>query len=252
MKQSCFFKCFISRACFIFSLILFMNLAPVYASGERIAILVDSEHQDKATLQMAARLQKDLKNVLTKRGGYDARIFESRNEFRKGEGEYLLHVSLIKYNPGSKAARIIVGFGAGSASLDIHYELISPREKLLLSKDDGCGTSLDWQRIARKLNENILAAIKPVIEGGDWGPARDEAVKPTRRRSEPDPEISKESENKPAPRKREKVNPPAPKDDSPESRPPAEQLRELEQLRNEGLITDEEYQSKRQEVLDRI
>ena len=243
MKQSNF-RSFLCRAGSIFSLILCMTLFPVYGSGERIAIIVDSQEQNKPTVQMAERLQKDLRNILVKRGGYDARILESRTEFRRGEGEYLIHITLIKYKPGSKAARIIVGFGAGSASLDIHYELLNPREKVLLSKDDGCGTSLDWQRIARKLNENILAAITPVIAGG--GRAQDSAedsYSPPSRRIEPSGQtVAAAAKEKPAPRKK----------NSSESRKPAEQLRELEQMQSEGLITEEEYQSKRQEVLDRI
>ena len=254
MKYIPFFRsCFLPKAGFILSLILLMPLAPVYASGERIAILVDSQEQNKATLQMAERLEKDLKNILRKRGGYDTRILESRTDFRKGEGEYLLNVTLVKYKPGSKAARIIVGFGAGSASLDIHYELFSPREKLLLSKDDGCGTSLDWQRIARKLNENILAMITPVISGGGRAQesSEEESLKP-RRRFEPSREIEEADESRPTSHKK-----PDPKSNrqmkkSSESPSPAEQLRELDQLRNEGLITGEEYESKRKEVLDRI
>lgn len=243
MKQSDF-RFFISRAGFIISLILFMTFIPVYGSGERIAIIVDSQEQNKPTLQMAERLQKDLRNILIKRGGYDARILESRTEFRRGEGEYLIHVTLIKYNPGSKAARIIVGFGAGSASLDIHYELLSSREKVLLSKDDGCGTSLDWQRIARKLNENILASITPVIAGGGRAQeSSEDEYSPPPRRIEPSGQTAAAAaKENPAPRKK----------NSSESRKPAEQLRELEQMRSEGLITEEEYQSKRQEVLDRI
>ena len=250
MKQSDF-RSFLCRAGSIFSLILCMTLFPVYGSGERIAIIVDSQEQNKPTVQMAERLQKDLRNILTKRGGYDTRILESRTEFRRGEGEYLIHITLIKYKPGSKAARIIVGFGAGSASLDIHYELLSPREKVLLSKDDGCGTSLDWQRIARKLNENILAAITPVIAGGGRAEesSEDEYSPPSRRI---EPSVEDASEENPAPRKKTESRPSSRKKGSSESLKPAEQLRELEQMQSEGLITEEEYKTKRQEVLDRI
>ncbi len=249
MKQSDF-RSFFTRAGFILSLILLMPLFPVYGSGERIAILVDCEESNKPTLQMAERLQKDLRNILTKRGGYDVRILESRFSFRKGEGEYLIHITLIKYKPGSKAARLLVGFGAGSASLDIRYELFSPREKKLLSKNDGCGTSLDWQRIARKLNENILREIIPYVSEGFRPEAPAEELKAPPHRSGGDQEMEEALPSRPSPPKREKAGAPVLKKNL--SGSATEQLRELEQMKNEGLITEEEYAGKRQEVLDRI
>jgi hypothetical protein len=48
------------------------------------------------------------------RAGYSARQIDSRSEFDPSSGEYLLPVKVIKYNPGSKAARILVGFGKNS------------------------------------------------------------------------------------------------------------------------------------------
>ncbi len=56
--------------------------------------------------------------------------------------------------------------GAGAASLDIHYEFVDPNGRALISKDDGVGTSVDWPRLARKLNENMLAAIQERLGGG--------------------------------------------------------------------------------------
>jgi hypothetical protein len=184
-----------------------------------IAIYLDRGGDDKATKQMGSWMEGDLKNVLQRRGGYTARIISSREDFKTGQGEYLVTTRIIRYNPGSKAARIIIGFGAGYASLDVHYELIGPSGNTLISKDDGCATSLDWQRLGRKLNENILAAIQPRIAAGD--------TVPLPAASEP----AKARENT------------ATKDT-------ADQLRRLEELYKQKLITDEEYQQKRRKILD--
>jgi hypothetical protein len=150
-------------------------------------------------------------------------------------------VRIVRYNPGSKAARMFVGLGAGAASLDIHYEFSDPRGRKMLSKDDGVGTSLEWQRLARKLNENILDAIQRRLASGE--PADVEEVVAVR--DEP-----KKSEERPASAQAiqasSEVVAPA------SSTEPAEQLRKLEAVRKEGLITDSEYQQKRQAILDRL
>ncbi|MEW5908440.1 MAG: DUF4410 domain-containing protein [Thermodesulfobacteriota bacterium] len=190
-------------------------------ASERIAVYLDRGGDDKATKQMGSWMEGDLKNVLQRRGGYPVRIISSRDEFKTGQGEYLVTVRILRYNPGSKAARIIIGFGAGYASLDVHYELIGPSGNTLISKDDGCATSLDWQRLGRKLNENILAAVKPRIAAGDTGlPV-----------TTPSPE--KTPENR-------------------QLKDSAEQLRQLEELYKQKLITDEEYQQKRKKIIESL
>ena len=232
---------------FFLMLSLFM---PAFAGQERIAVLVNAREQNKPTLQIMENMRKDLRNILSKRGGFNARILESKSEFRKGEQEYLLDVLITQYKPGSKAARIIVGFGAGAASLDIRYELISPRGKKLLSKEDGCGTSLDWRRLSRKLNENILAAISPVIESGGRGQEmRPEPSEPVK--EEPPAKNIARPIREMAPQKNRGFNPYTEQSPS-DSRSPAQRLKELDTLHSQGLVTDEEYKSKRQEVLDGI
>ena len=55
-----------------------------------------------------------------------------------------------------------VGFGAGAASLDNHYELLGPDLDLIMAWDDGVGTSGDWKRLPRKLNSNTVKKVN------DW------------------------------------------------------------------------------------
>ncbi|OGP59454.1 MAG: hypothetical protein A2V65_03940 [Deltaproteobacteria bacterium RBG_13_49_15] len=215
IKSALLFAC-----CFLF--ICCSGPARGARESRSIAVYLDRGGDDKATKQMGAWMEGDIKNVLARRGGYNVRIISSRDEFKSGQGEYLVTLKIIRYNPGSKAARIIVGFGAGYASLDIHYELIGPSGNTLISKDDGCATSLDWQRLGRKLNENILAAIQPRIAAGDLSP--EAAVTPA----------------------------PAKTTEAADPKNIAEQLRQLEELHEQKLITDDEYKQKRKKILDTL
>ncbi len=215
----------------------------VGAAGERFAILMDPGSTDRENRQMATRMERDLKKVLEKRGDYRARILRSADEFKADQDEYLLSVKIASYNSGSKAARIIVGFGAGTATLNIHYELTNPRGATVLSKEDGAGTSLDWQRLARKMNENILEAVQQRLARGDALKVEPGAPQP-----EPARKIG-------GPVSREVVAPssaPGVKSPAAASSEPAEQLRKLEALKKEKLISDSEYQQKRKEILDRL
>jgi hypothetical protein len=223
---------------------LFLGLAgTVGAAGERFAILMDPGSTDRENRQMATRMERDLKNVLEKRGDYRARILRSADEFKADQDEYLLEVKIVSYNSGSKAARIIVGFGAGTATVNIHYELTNPRGAKVLSKEDGAGTSLDWQRLARKMNENILEAVQQRLARGDALTVEPGAPPPEPARKIGGP-VSREVVTSPtAP-----VAPP-PAASSPD---PTEQLRKLEALKKEKLISDSEYKQKRKEILDRL
>jgi len=58
---------------------------------------------------------------------------------------------------------MIVGFGAGAVSMDISYELLNSKSKVILTKTDGVGSSGDWRRVARKLNENITKEVTQKI-----------------------------------------------------------------------------------------
>ncbi|PLX78634.1 MAG: hypothetical protein C0614_08465 [Desulfuromonas sp.] len=108
--------------------------------------------------QVGEWMERDLLNVL-KKAGYTPRLVAGRNEFRGGEEGYLLTVKIVKYNPGSKAARILVGFGAGSTSLDTRYELYGAKPQPLLAEDHGYGSSIDWFKIIQKLNREMVDAV---------------------------------------------------------------------------------------------
>jgi hypothetical protein len=108
--------------------------------------------------QLGIWAERDLMWMLG-RAGYSTRQIYSRSEFDPSSGEYLLSVRVIKYDPGSKAARFLVGFGAGSCSLDRFYELYGDGPEPLLSRDQGAGSSIDYSAVVQKLNQEMIDEV---------------------------------------------------------------------------------------------
>lgn len=117
----------------------------------------------KAQAQIGDWMEKDLGNILRRKGKYNTEILQSPSAFKGGSNTYLLNIKIVKYNPGSYAARTFVGFGAGSASMDITYELKNTSGKSILKASDGIGSGRDWRNVAKKLNANMFKAIKTKI-----------------------------------------------------------------------------------------
>ena len=117
-----------------------------------------TERQYQYRVEVGQWMERDLLNML-RRSGYDAALIESKGEFEAREGRYLLTVRIESYNPGSSAARFLVGFGAGAASLDNHYEFYGTAPQPLMIWDDGVGTSEHWTKLPRKLNANTVRKI---------------------------------------------------------------------------------------------
>lgn len=140
------------------------TLSETVSAGKKpmINVLMDIGGDDLTQAQIDQREQlndfmgKDLVRMLNK-AGYEANLIENRNQYIKGT--YLLKISIVKYNPGSKAARIVVGFGAGAVSLDTRYEFFAPGGNLLVSDEHGVGSSMDWTSCARKLNKQTVEAV---------------------------------------------------------------------------------------------
>lgn len=108
--------------------------------------------------QVADEFESDLVDVL-RANGYDAAAvaqIDNSNE----PGRYLLKTQILNYNAGSKAARMFVGFGAGSARLDAAFELLGPGGASYLKGTPGVSTGkADWRRVVRKVNEDIANAV---------------------------------------------------------------------------------------------
>lgn len=122
-----------------------------------------TEDEQNQLNQLGEWMENDLVRMAGQ-GGYDARLVGPGEQLELGPGHYLLTIAVVKYNPGSKAARMLVGFGAGSASLDVHYELRGAGAAPLLADDHGRASSKDWNYVARKVNQDIMIAATQAIE----------------------------------------------------------------------------------------
>jgi hypothetical protein len=117
--------------------------------------------QAKAQTQLSDWMDDDLVRVFARyaKVGYQAKLIEKRRDFKPQSNDYLLTVKIIEYRAGSKAARMLVGYGAGGVSLKIHYELFADGRNAITTKDDGVFSGREWISAARKLNENMAKAV---------------------------------------------------------------------------------------------
>ena len=102
--------------------------------------------QAKAQTQLSDWMDDDLVRVFDRyaKAGYQAKLIEKRKDFTPQPNNYLLTVKIIEYRAGSKAARMMVGYGAGGVRLNIHYELFAQGTNAILSKDDGVFSGREW------------------------------------------------------------------------------------------------------------
>ncbi len=133
--------------------------------GTTLFVLIDrgieksfTDNQVKSRDQVGDFMEQDLPSVL-KKAGFNARLISKRSEYQPTTGSYLLTVKITNYNPGSKAARMMVGYGAGSTSMDTHFELYGKDSKPLLSDNQSVGSGRDWRNVIRKINEQTTKAV---------------------------------------------------------------------------------------------
>jgi hypothetical protein len=137
--------------------------APKGPDGQKIAVEVSVdggwEQVDEANPKQVSQ-RRQLVNFIEKEtvrqlsgSGYEANLIDSAKGPKAGARQLKLRV--VNYNPGSAAARVLVGFGAGAAVLDISAEY-KDGGKLLLSTMKSTASGTDWRRNVRKIDILIM------------------------------------------------------------------------------------------------
>lgn len=127
--------------------------------SENIAVLsLDGNLPDQTDDQIAeldrvlAWMDRDIITNL-KRSGFNAVLVKNKKEYSAKMGN-LLVIDVEDFNAGNSALRGFVGFGAGSASLDLDYKLLNAKGGKLLAWKDGVGSSKGGTYCAQTLNVN--------------------------------------------------------------------------------------------------
>ncbi|MEY4515537.1 MAG: hypothetical protein RLZZ450_7659 [Pseudomonadota bacterium] len=72
----------------------------------------------------------------------------------------MLRVKIANYNAGSKAARMMVGWGAGAAVLNTNFEFYGPDSQApYVVGSPSVGSGRDWKNSARKVNLQTVDAV---------------------------------------------------------------------------------------------
>jgi hypothetical protein len=109
-------------------------------------------------------MEGDLVDILNKTG-YQATRTEDAT-LQAGPGRYLLRLKISNYNAGSKAARMLVGWGAGAAQLDTHFELVADGGAVAVAGDPSVASGRDWKNAARKVNLQTVDSVNARIKQG--------------------------------------------------------------------------------------
>jgi hypothetical protein len=139
--------------------------APTLPGGAKIALMVFFDRgtaamePEKAQQinQLADWAEPDFLSILNNMGFAVAQVADPNTP--PGPGRYVVRYRIINYNAGSKAARMLVGWGAGSARLDTGYELIGPNGTVYTQGAPSVSSSRDWKNAARKVNQEAANAI---------------------------------------------------------------------------------------------
>ncbi len=110
--------------------------------------------------RVCAWMDRDIIKQLN-RAGYTAKLLKNRSDF-KGPG-HLLIIDIDRFNPGNRAARAFVGFGAGGSSLDLNYQLFDSQKKLVNEWKDGVGSSKGGTYCAQTLNRNTINQLNNIL-----------------------------------------------------------------------------------------
>ncbi len=140
--------------------------APKNPDGSQIAILLYTDRGIQPDMppdrvqqidQMSEWMENDLIAILNKTGYAATRVAGA--DTQAGPGRHVLKVTVKDYSAGSKAARMLVGFGAGAVVLDTHFELYGEGASPLVAGAPGVGSGRDGTNAARKVNPQTADTV---------------------------------------------------------------------------------------------
>lgn len=112
--------------------------------------------------ELRTYMEKDLPRKMA-RQGINMQLITSPSQNTGAAGSApLLIIRYEVYNPGSTAARMWVGYGAGAASLDISLSLCKNGKEIQGWKD-GVGTSQHWSRIVNTLDDRMSKRVGELL-----------------------------------------------------------------------------------------
>lgn len=112
--------------------------------------------------ELRTYMERDLPRKMA-RQGINMQLITSPSQNTGTSGSApLLIIRYEVYNPGSSAARMWVGYGAGAASLDISLSLCKDGKEIQGWKD-GVGTSQHWSRIVNTLDDRMSKRVKELL-----------------------------------------------------------------------------------------
>ena len=112
--------------------------------------------------QVVSFMEPDLHQILSDTG-YAVVQSSDPETFVPGPTRFLLVIKVVNYYPGSTAARILVGFGAGSVVLDTQHLLYSGPGQILLQATGTVGSARGWNYAARKINVQIKHQVNQAL-----------------------------------------------------------------------------------------
>lgn len=150
--------------------------APMGADGQKIAIEVSVDggyEQVDAANANQVNQRNQLVNYMRKTtveqlntSGYDASLLDTAKGPTAGKRSLALKID--NYNPGSAAARVLVGLGAGAATLDV-TAIYKEGANVLLTTQKSVASGRDWRKVVKKINILIMREMAPPAEAAKAG-----------------------------------------------------------------------------------
>ena len=134
--------------------------APVTSSGQPLSVVFSLDagitegmtetqitHHNQLQEYMEVHMLRLLESV-----GYSASNIEDPSQFTPVQDGYLLTIQITDYNPGSGAARALVGFGAGACVLSTTYQLSEDGQTAIYSNSQSEGSGRSWQSLVQGID----------------------------------------------------------------------------------------------------